>query len=170
MDDLTDERLQSWFRFCYRLAETSPDTSTQNGAILVGEAGLPFARGTNTFTRGAIVSPERLERPAKYSFIEHAERNAIYDAARKGVSTQDLTMACVWAACADCARAIVQAGVTRLVRHAVFFDGNDRWAESIALGDAILKEGGVEIVDWRGVVLEAPPILHDGSLFYADRA
>ena len=57
------------------------------------------------------VIEERQERPEKYYWFEHAERNSIYNAARIGVSTKGskMYMTC-GVPCADCARAIINAG------------------------------------------------------------
>lgn len=102
----------------------------------------------NEFPSGVSYTPERWERPLKYSFIEHAERNVIFEAARKGYRTQGATLLSPWAACADCARAIIQAGIVQLVR----FDNhgpNERWDESIAIGDTMMREAGVEIVELK---------------------
>ena len=59
--------------------------------------------------------PERLERPEKYLWMEHAERNAIYNAARHGTQMQGCTLYVELLPCMDCARAIVQAGIREVV-------------------------------------------------------
>lgn len=51
----------------------------------------------------------------KYYNIEHAEREAINDARDKGHSAIGSTMYTTLFPCADCARAIIAAGVARLV-------------------------------------------------------
>ena len=88
---------------------------------------------------------DRLARPKKYSFIEHAERNAIFAACRRGECTEGGTLYCPWFACADCARAIIQAGIRLVVGHKQMFDRADgRWCESIAYGNEMLREAAVE--------------------------
>jgi dCMP deaminase len=47
--------------------------------------------------------------------MEHAERDAIYKAAFVGMQTEGATLYVPWFACADCARAIIAAGITRVV-------------------------------------------------------
>ena len=71
--------------------------------------------GTNHFPCGIEKKQERLERPLKYSLIEHAERDAIYDAAKSGKSTSGTIMYAPWFACADCGRAIIQAGISEVI-------------------------------------------------------
>lgn len=133
-------------RLACAVAKQSPDMSTQNGAVLSTPDGSTI-RDTfacNTFPAGVQHLPERWERPAKY--VEHAERNSIYFAARNGIATQGLSLVCGWAACADCARAIVQSGIKTLV---TFPRVEEETAasryESIRIADEMLAEAGVEI-------------------------
>lgn len=144
--------LDALFSECWVVAKASPDPSTQNGAVIATRPGW-LLRGCNTLTRGMAATPERLERPLKYAVIEHAERNAVYGAAFAGTRCRDATMVALWAACSDCARAIVQSGIVRLVRHGWFLDHSPaRWVESIAQGDEILAAGGVEVVRHDGPI------------------
>jgi dCMP deaminase len=130
-------------------ARFSRDPSTQNGALLVGVQGIPLVTACNQFPTGVVESDERWERPLKYEFIEHAERNAILFAARHGIATEGLTMVCPWAACADCARAIVQAGIAKLVRLVQAPENtHERWAGTVSTSDTILIEGGVMVEDY----------------------
>jgi dCMP deaminase len=152
---------------CYREAAKSPDPSTQVGAVLV-KPGHPhyLARSCNRFTAGWKPTALDFERPRKYSMVEHAERNAIFTAAREGISTKGCTLYTTWAACAECARAIVESGITRLVRHYPPLDeATERWLASVTLGDQILKAGGIDIVDILGKIPEGVPILRGGEFF-----
>lgn len=125
----------------------------------------PYVKAWNDFTEGLKVTDEMYERPLKYEVLEHAERNVIYAAAREHVPTKGATIVCPWAACTDCARAIVQSGIARLVRHKQASDRSpERWVESIKLADQILLDGGVEIVDYDGF-LNADPIRHCEELW-----
>ena len=100
----------------------------------------------NALPPNVSTHPERLQRPLKYSFLEHAERGAIYAAARAGLKTAGATLYCPWFACADCARAIICAGITRVVGHVrPRMHSPERWAESIAQADRMLREADVQI-------------------------
>lgn len=156
-------------RLCYRKALDSPDPSTQNGAVLC--AGDPQGElhpymttlACNGLTRGASNVAQRWERPEKYAWVEHAERNSIYNAARHGRGTIGLTMVCPWAACADCARAIVQTGIGHLVTHKQAHDRSPgRWHDSIGVAFTILAEAGVTVEFYDGPV-SAQPVLHSGQ-------
>ena len=98
---MTDHR--QFFRLALAEAWGSPDPSTQTGAIIVDAGGRVVSGGCNDFPEGVAAKPERLERPLKYSFMEHAERNAIYSA---GEIVDTDVMYALWAACDDCARAV----------------------------------------------------------------
>lgn len=148
-------------RFAYALALKSPDTSTQNGAIVFDRDRTIIGRGVNEFTKNIAVTKDLLERPKKYSFIEHAERNAIYNCF--GSINRPSIMVCCWAACTDCARAIVQSGITMLIRHERI-DTSGRWSESINWANDILTIGGVHVVSIEGILGGCEPVLFNGEL------
>ncbi len=165
--------LRARLRECYRLMLDSPDRSTQNAAKVYGIEGAwtPDAEwsemgdGVNRFTFGFEPQPEHFERPLKYAYTEHAERNAIFASIHSVESVGGFfptMMICPWAACADCARAIVQSGIRVLVRHQRD-DDTGRWGDSITHGDAILAAGDVEVITVRGALGGCDPILFNGA-------
>ena len=103
----------NWTDYFYNIAqqvkEKSKDEWTKVGAVIVGKDKEIVSTGYNSFPRGIVDNkPERQERPEKYFWFEHAERNAIYNAARIGVSTKGCTMYLTCGIpCADCARGII---------------------------------------------------------------
>lgn len=124
-----------------KAAQRSPDTSRKTGCVLT-LADDTLIVGWNDFPNGVEVTSQRLVRPAKYAYTEHAERNAIYAAARFGRSTVEAVMYLPWYPCADCARALVQSRVRELV--CVEPD----WSEErygFRDAEAILKEGYVRV-------------------------
>jgi deoxycytidylate deaminase len=153
LDDL-DIRDLLWR--AYRLARRhSTDRSTHNGAILTDESGdlRTLAAGWNSHLPGWGDKEEHHERPLKYSLTEHAERAALYDAARKHVRTKGLTMIANWVACPDCARGIVLAGIRRVICHKQCMDRTpSRWKEMVDLGLEMMEKNGVEVIQWDGLV------------------
>jgi len=98
------------------IAKRSKDRSFQVGAVLVGPDCEVRSVGYNGFPR--LVNDnidERHLRPAKYLWTEHAERNAIYNAARVGIQTKGCTLYVTTAPCMRCARAIIQSGIESVV-------------------------------------------------------
>lgn len=135
-----------FLELCYVVAGWSKDRSTQVGCVIVDpESRAIVATGYNGFPRGLDDNVEtRHERPAKYMWTEHAERNAVYNAARRGTATLGCTMYMPWFPCCDCARAIVQAGIHRLVCGKPDFD-HERWGESWKVAANIMNEAGVQM-------------------------
>ena len=130
---------------CKVAAFESQDIHTQNGALLRSNRGY-VVTAANCLPP-IVATPERLARPSKYQFIEHAERNVIFAAARAGICTQDAYLYCPWFACADCARAIIQAGITKVIGHVKPRALTpDRWRETIEIADTMLAEANVETV------------------------
>lgn len=156
----------------YKAATQSPDPSTQNGAVipyfLVGRE--RYITACNTFPEGVQSKPERLERPLKYNFIEHAERNCVFNAAAVGlfgcVNMKDITMYVPWFACSDCARAIICCGIRRVVGHKRMMDATpEHWKESIKHAFDMFKEAKVETVLLPDELPEAPKIRFNGELW-----
>jgi dCMP deaminase len=93
----------------------SKDRSTQVGAVIIGPNKEIRSTGFNGFPIGVNdLAGERHLRPAKYKFTEHAERNAIFLAARHGTPLDGCSLYCTLPPCADCARAIIQAGIKKV--------------------------------------------------------
>lgn len=130
---------------CRVAAAESSDPRTQNGALLRARNGCVVTAANQL--PPIVATTERLSGQSKYSYIEHAERHVIYKAARAGIATHDATLYCPWFACADCARAIILAGVSRIIGHVKpRLLTPERWQETIRLADDMFHESGVEFV------------------------
>lgn len=151
-----------WLRLAFQTAaEHSDDPSTQNGAVLVPQVGF-VASAANCLPRNIASSPTRLKRPEKYRWIEHAERAAIYAAARAGTKTDKAVLYVCWFACPDCARAIIEAGIREVVGHVTprhLTPG--RWLAEVSKGERMLMEAGVS-VRWLNAKIGVP-ILFNGE-------
>ncbi len=129
------------------VAEWSKDRSTKVGAVIVDDNKVVIAMGYNGFPRGIDDEIEAYhERPAKYKWTEHAERNAIYNAVRKGISTMGCSIYLPWFPCMDCARAIVQSGISRVVAVEPNFD-DERWGLDFRLTTSLFEQCGI-FVKW----------------------
>ncbi len=112
------------------MATKSKDPSTKVGCVLVGTNNQVLSVGYNGFPRfiSGDDDPqgERWERPIKYEYVEHAERNAIYNAARSGIATDQAVAYMNWepTPCAECTRAFIQAGIIKIVGPAIPFGGH----------------------------------------------
>lgn len=147
-------RSASWDDFFLRMADfvsaKSKDSSRKVGCVLVDPiSNAVISMGFNGFPRGVDETIlERHERPTKYFFSEHAERNSIYLAAHHGVSTRGATAYTQSAPCSDCARALIQAGISVVVcRKNNLFVGSS-WEPSIAVGKQMMVEAGIELYEY----------------------
>lgn len=105
-----------WLAICAQKGSESPDPRTKIGCIIVRPDKSILSEACNTFPKGVVNTiQDRTEAPLKYLWIEHAERNAIYSAARQGFSTEGCTIFIDLSPCVDCARAIIQAGLVEVV-------------------------------------------------------
>lgn len=141
----------NWDEYFLNIAEQvklkSKDQSTQIGAVIVGRNKEIVSTGYNSFPRGIDDSVlARQERPEKYFWFEHAERNAIYNAALIGASTEGCTMylSCE-IPCADCTRGIINSGIKEIVCKQERVTHQDKWLESSQRSLTMLNEAGVEV-------------------------
>jgi dCMP deaminase len=129
------------------IAGWSKDKSTKVAAIIVNpEDKNPISMGFNGFP--AKVNEdilERHERPLKYLFTVHGEINAIANAAKNGQKTKNCDMYVNYFPCCNCAGAIVNAGIKKLICENKPNLNDERWGENWKISLIILTEGGVEI-------------------------
>lgn len=120
--------------------------STKVGCVIVGPDKEIRAQGYNGIPRGARDDiPERAVRPEKYLYSEHAERNAIFNAARVGTPLQGCTMYTTLHPCCDCCRAAIQSGVETIVTRAPDFN-LPVWGEHFKRGIELLHECKVAVL------------------------
>jgi dCMP deaminase len=130
----------------------SKDPSTQHGAVIVDSDHNIRAIGCNGFPRKIVDSPARFaDRAVKLKIVVHAEVNACVSCARTGVSALNTTLYVTAQPCAPCASVMIQAGIIKVVINRDDEDAafNERWADDIALARQILKEAGVQTVDYH---------------------
>lgn len=143
--------IPSWdelfLRKVYLMARKSKDPRTQIGAVLVKDK-ADFASGYNGISpmvREDI--PSRHERPEKYFWYEHGERNSIYFCAFRGISTCGATMYTNGTPCADCGRAIIRAGIVEVVVHKQWELNlsSPKWTESCERTRQMFNEAKVNV-------------------------
>ena len=126
----------------------SKDKYTQIGAVIVGKDNEVLSVGYNSFPRGCNdYVPERQERPEKYDWFEHAERNAIYNAARVGIPLKGSTIyLSSQIPCMPCARAVVNCGIkTVYCKREHTTHNKEKWDESCSKSVILFKECGVKV-------------------------
>lgn len=156
------------------VAKKSKDPSTKVGCVIVGDDNAVLSTGFNGFPRGVaedqykytpikdslavreelVLLEDRWERPAKYSWIEHAERNAIFNAARHGIKLAGARAYLNWEPhpCADCSRALIQSGIVEIIGPDIPFGGAGNGTHyDTSFADTMCNEAGVKIrtVPWQ---------------------
>lgn len=155
---------ETFMTMAYIMAMRSPDKKTRVGAIIVDEENVVVAMGYNGWCRGSSPWSDddpRHERPLKYMYTEHAERNAIYNSARKGVSLSGGVLYVTIAPCMDCARGIVQVGIKKVVVHQNGQDAYNQaygldahnWTEDHKQARQLFQDAGVELEFWEGDIV-----------------
>ena len=142
------EHVLSWDEYFMGLAHLSAmrskDPSTQVGAVIVdaehkvvgiGYNGLPIGCSDDEFPwdrEGGMLE-------TKYAFVVHAELNAILN------STRDLHGCTLYVSlfpCNECAKAIIQSGIRRIV----YEDDKYAEADNVIASKRMLNAAGVELI------------------------
>lgn len=134
-----------YFELAGFIAGWSKDKNAGIGAIIVDDEKRIVSTGYNGFPSGCDDSvEERYERPLKYTWTEHAERNAIYSAAKNGVQLKGTTMYIQWFPCSDCARAIIQTGIKTLYCTEPTYD-HPKYGADFKISKEMLEECGIKL-------------------------
>lgn len=136
---------------CEEVKQASHDPHRQVGVLIADRQGRIVATGTNAPPLQLGLAMEDSHRSIeadpewKYFVLEHAERNAINSARDNGLRLDGATMYGTLFPCADCARAIVAAGISRLVVPAP--GGNSardrKWLDHYRYARKIFDLGGI---------------------------
>ena len=132
----------------------SKDPNTQNGACIVDPIDMiPLSIGYNGFPRNCEddsfpwARHAEKEYDTKYPYVEHAERNSIYSAARKGIKIDGSVIYLYsekgYYPCSDCARAIIQAGIKEVIMASQISDNTDKYDWTAT--KRMFKASGVKI-------------------------
>ena len=153
-----------------RAAADSPNRVRQVGAVLVASDGAEIS-ACNTFPAGVMDIDERHAGDGRFVWMEHAERRAIFEAARRGVATAGAHITSTFFPCIDCARAIVGAGIVFSTRRrplSTIRSGVRRSNDRKSSCKKVASKFGSSIPSARDANLTGPRRL-DGALLYSWR-
>ena len=143
----------NWIEYFLNIAEVvkskSKDNSTHIGAVIAGKGNEILSTGYNSFPRGIVDTiDERQERPEKYFWMVHAEMNAIINAARIGVSTNESKMYLTCGIpCSNCGKAIINAGISEIYcKREDTTVNREKWDEEAKRTLQMFKEAKVEVI------------------------
>jgi dCMP deaminase len=159
---LSLEKIQIYMEMAHSVKKLSPDEETKVGAIMLSNEDRIVASSYNGFLRGAIDSSLPKTRPEKYTFIQHAERNILYNCAYEGIKTRGSTIICTLSPCEDCLRAAYQSGVKTIIFDELYhkFASTDFYKElpdvevsvrSVGQYTVLDMESKKEAEEWRTV-------------------
>ena len=112
--------------------------------MAVGDKGQVLSQGYNGFPRGVKDDDRYNDKDVKYRYVVHAEMNCIYNATFHGVSLNGATLYVYGLPmCNECAKAIVQVGITRVVSPYNGAATPEKWKVSCAHTQNLLKEVGI---------------------------
>lgn len=104
-----------FMNLCFEVNRRSPDPSSKCGCVIVDSRGGILSTGYNGPVRNSNDAEIPTERPQKYYFYEHGERNGIFNAAALGIPLEGSTFYVTGFPCYDCLRGIIQVGAHRLI-------------------------------------------------------
>ena len=145
----TSSPLDKWdYRFmgiAREVSSWSHDPGTKVGCVLVLEKRI-LSVGFNGFPQNLSDSLELYEdREYKLAVTVHAEANAILNAAKNGAKTQFCTAYVTFPPCSQCAAALIQAGVSKVVCPDPV-NAPERWKASFGLANEMLFQAGVTVL------------------------
>lgn len=132
---------------CKLVSTWSEDTSRKVGSVIVGSANEIRSTGYNGLPRGvngSVLERHARENDEKYHWFEHAERNAIFNAARAGVSIEACTIYSSVFPCSECSRAIIQSGIVRLKSFPAP-ENDKKYERSFNVAMTMFEEAGVAV-------------------------
>ncbi len=148
------ENTLTWDEYFMGLAHLSAlrskDPNTQVGAAIVDENHRVVSVGYNGFPKGCSDDEFPWSREggvltSKYAFVVHAELNAILNSPR---SVSGCTIYVSLFPCNECAKAIIQSGIKRIVYE------SDKYAqtETTQASKKMLEAAGVELVQLENTI------------------
>ena len=148
------ENTLTWDEYFMGLAHLSAlrskDPNTQVGAAIIDENHRVVSVGYNGFPKGCSDDEFPWSRSggvlnSKYAFVVHAELNAILNSPR---SVSGCTIYVSLFPCNECAKAIIQSGIKRIVYE------SDKYAdtETTIASKKMLQAAGVELVQLENTI------------------
>lgn len=145
---MTPEKAKKYLKLAkYQANLFSKDPATKVAAIILSQdTHVILSTGYNGIPRKMNDTlPERWERPVKYTYCVHAECNAICNAARSGMSVDDAIAVVTLFPCSDCAKMLIQAGISTVIAPSPDFD-MPKWGEQFIISSKMFKEVGMNLI------------------------
>jgi deoxycytidylate deaminase len=146
-------------------SQHSQDPNTQVAAALVSWAGGVVLAGWNEVPPQLLKSGYPKSIQTKNFCTEHAERRVLFKANQNRLPTNRLQMYGTWISCSECARAIIQFEIKRVVTFRRLVEKTPpKWKDSVREGLTMLRDAGIQVVGWNGTLNTSRSILFNGQL------
>lgn len=124
----------------------SKDNSTKVGAITIESDTLQIKSfGYNGLPRKINETPERWDKPNKYSYVVHAEANMICNASLNGISLSNSILVVTLYPCNECAKLIIQSGIKTIITRPPNLQ-SEKWGNSFKTSMEMFNELGFTII------------------------
>lgn len=139
---------EQWLAVAEDLGANCIDPYVKVGCVLV-RGNEQISEGYNRVVTGVEkIEARHSHRPAMYFWVEHAERIAIYQAARHGASTEGATAyvnVSPESVCTLCLRALIEGGIIRIVGNTRQLNSKNSKSHAV-VNRKMLDEAGIETV------------------------
>lgn len=127
---------QHWLKIAQVTSQLSKDPTTKVGAVVVSQDNRQCSVGYNGFAAGISETSEKWQRPEKYSWVIHAEENAMLNSP---FSTRGCTMYATIQPCHKCITKLRNAGIKRVIYINAYnnLERKDIWDETAKLFDEV---------------------------------
>jgi dCMP deaminase len=147
---------QRFLRIAQEVLTWSKDPGTKVGCVLVKDKRI-IATGYNGFPANlSDALPLYNDRDYKLAITIHAEKNALFNAAKNGANTEGCSAYVTFPPCSQCAAALIQAGVKFLFCPDPKL-APERWQKTLTTGSNILTEAGVRTLYFSEADLHGDP-------------
>lgn len=132
-----DQRFMELAKF---VESWSKDPEVKVGAVIVSPDKRRFTVGYNGFPRGVTDTKDRLKGPDRVLLTAHAELNAILNSQ---CSLIGWTLYSTRSPCVECAKAIIQSRVSRVVFPPL--DQTSSWAKNCETAAQLMREADIKV-------------------------
>ena len=143
---------ECFMRMAHVISDRSKDPSTQAGAVIADMHNVVVGMGYNGFPRGVDNGDFPWEREGgfldtKNAYVCHAEENAIYNA---NGSTKQCKIYCTLFPCNECAKSIIQNGITEVIFESDKYHNVDAFVAARRMFDAAGVQCTQYVSAWGG--------------------
>jgi dCMP deaminase len=129
---------ECFMRMAHVISQRSKDPSTQAGSVIADQNNVVVGLGYNGFPRNVSNDAFPWDREGgfvdtKYAYVCHCEENAVYNANK---STHGCKIYCTLFPCNECAKTLIQNGITEVIFESDKYHDADVWVVSRRLLDA----------------------------------